>query len=49
MYRNSKNKSEIIIHHWQNALDEIISAEKLFSTKKDLQLDSLLNIISSAR
>ena len=49
MYRNSKNKSEIIILHWQSALDEIISAEKLFSTKKDLQLDSLLNIISSAR
>jgi flagellin-specific chaperone FliS len=49
MYRNSKNKSEIIILHWQNALDEIISAEKLFTTKKDLQLDSLLNIISSAR
>ena len=49
MYRNSKNKSEIIILHWQNALDEIISAEKLLSIKKDLQLDSLLNIISSAR
>ena len=49
MYRNSKNKSKIIILHWQSALDEIISAEKLFSTKKDLQLDSLLNIISSAR
>ena len=49
MYRNSKNKSEIIILHWQKALDEIITAEKLLSMKKDLQVDSLLNIISSAR
>lgn len=49
MYRHSKNKSEMVILHWQTALDTISSAEKLLNHKKELQVDSLHQIISSAR
>jgi|TARA_B110000263_G_scaffold250043_1_gene270061 hypothetical protein len=49
MYRHSKNKSEMVILHWQKALDEINSAEKLVSQNSELQVDSLMHIISSAR
>ena len=49
MYRDSKSKSEIVILHWQNALDEISSAEKLITLKKELQVDSLINIIILAK
>jgi len=49
MYRHSKTKSEIVILHWQKALDAINSAEELISQKNELQVDSLINIISLAR
>ena len=49
MYRHSKNKSEIVILHWQKALDAINSAEELISHKTELNVNSLINIISLAR
>ena len=49
MYRHSKTKSEIVILHWQKALDAINSAEELISHKTELNVNSLINIISLAR
>jgi hypothetical protein len=49
MYRHSKSKSDLVILHWQNAIDEINSAEELVRQKNNLQVDSLITIISSAR
>ncbi len=49
MYRHSKSKSEMVILHWEKALNEIKSAESQVSKKKNLQLDSILNIISLAK
>jgi hypothetical protein len=49
MYRHSKSKSDLVILHWQNAIDEINLAEELVRQKDNLQVDSLVNIISSAR
>ena len=49
MYRHSKSKSDLVILHWQNAIDEINTAEELVRNKDNLKVDSLINIISSAR
>jgi len=49
MYRHSKSKSEIVILHWEKALNSIKSAEFQVSKKQNLQLDSILNIISLAK
>ena len=49
LFRLSKKRSEIIIQHWQNAMDEIASAEELISYVKGITLDSINNIIDSAK
>ena len=49
LFRLSKKRSEIIIQHWQNAMDEIASAEELISYVKSITLDSINNIIDSAK
>ena len=49
LFRLSKKRSEIIIQHWQNAMDEIASAEELISYVKGITLDSIYNIIDSAK
>ena len=49
LFRLSKKRSEIIIQHWQNAMDEIASAEELVSYVKGITLDSINNIIDSAK
>ena len=49
LFRLSKKKSEIIIQHWQNATDEIISAEKSISNISDIKLESIMSIINSAK
>ena len=48
-FRLSKKKSEVVIQHWQNAIDEIASAEELISSITKVQLDSIRNIIDSAK
>ena len=48
-FRLSKKKSEEVIQYWQNAIDEIASAEELISNIKQIQLDSIKNIIDSAK
>ena len=49
LFRLSKKRSEIIIQHWQNAIDEIASAEELISFVKGITLDSINSIIDSAK
>ena len=49
LFRLSKKRSEIIIQHWQNAIDEIASAEELISFVKGIKLDSINSIIDSAK
>ena len=49
LFRLSKKRSEIIIQHWQNAIDELASAEELISFVKDIPLDSINSIIDSAK
>lgn len=49
LFRLSKKRSEIIIQHWQNAIDEIASAEGLISFVKGITLDSINSIIDSAK
>ena len=49
LFRLSKKRSEIIIQHWQNAMDEIASAEELISFVKGIPLDSINSIIDSAK
>ena len=49
LFRLSKKRSEIIIQHWQNAIDELASAEELISFVKGITLDSINNIIDSAK
>ena len=49
LFRLSKKRSEIIIQHWQNAIDEIASAEELISFVKGIILDSINSIIDSAK
>ena len=49
LFRLSKKRSEIIIQHWQNAMDEIASAEELISYVKGITLDSINNMIDSAK
>ena len=49
LFRLSKKRSEIIIQHWQNAMDEIASAEELISYVKGITLDSINSIIDSAK
>ena len=49
LFRLSKKRSEIIIQHWQNAIDEIASAEELISFVKGITLDSINSIINSAK
>lgn len=49
LFRLSKKRSEIIIQHWQNATDEIISAEKSISNISDIKLESIMSIINSAK
>ena len=49
LFRLSKKRSEIIIQHWQNAIDEIASAEELISFVKGIPLDSINSIIDSAK
>lgn len=49
LFRLSKKRSEIIIQHWQNAIDEIASAEELTSFVKGIKLDSINSIIDSAK
>ena len=49
LFRLSKKRSEIIIQHWQNAMDEIASAEELISIVKGITLDSINSIIDSAK
>jgi hypothetical protein len=48
-FRISKKKSQEVIQYWQNAIDEIASAEELISNIKQIQLDSIKNIIDSAK
>ena len=49
LFRLSKKRSEIIIQHWQNAIDEIASAEELISFVTGIILDSINSIIDSAK
>ena len=49
LFRLSKKRSEIIIQHWQNAIDELASAEELISFVKGIPLDSINSIIDSAK
>jgi len=49
LFRLSKKRSEIIIQHWQNATDEIMSAEKSISNISDVKLESIMSIINSAK
>ena len=49
LFRLSKKRSEIIIQHWQNAIDELASAEELISFVKGITLDSINSIIDSAK
>lgn len=49
LFRLSKKRSEIIIQHWQNAIDEIASAEELISIVQGITLDSINSIIDSAK
>ena len=49
LFRLSKKRSEIIIQHWQNAIDEIASAEELISFVQGITLDSINSIIDSAK
>lgn len=49
LFRLSKKRSEIIIQHWQNATDEIMSAEKSISNISDIKLESIMSIINSAK
>ena len=49
LFRLSKKRSEIIIQYWQNAIDEIASAEELISFVKGIKLDSINSIIDSAK
>ena len=49
LFRLSKKRSEIIIQHSQNAIDEIASAEGLISFVKGITLDSINSIIDSAK
>jgi len=49
LFRLSKKRSEIIIQHWQNAIDELASAEELISYVKGITLDSINSIIDSAK
>ena len=49
LFRLSKKRSEIIIQHWQNAIDEIASAEALISFVQGITLDSINSIIDSAK
>tara|TARA_B100000214_G_scaffold375554_1_gene362643 strand:- start:13806 stop:15356 length:1551 start_codon:yes stop_codon:yes gene_type:complete len=48
-FRLSKKKSEEVIQYWQNAVDEIAGAEELISNIQQIQLDSIKNIIDSAK
>jgi len=48
-FRLSKNKSKLIIKHWQDAIDEISNAEKLISHISGIQLSTINNIIDSAK
>ena len=49
LFRLSKKRSEIIIQHWQNAIDEIERAEELISFVSGITLDSINSIIDSAK
>ena len=49
LFRLSKKRSEIIIQHWQNAIDELASAEELISFVKGITLDPINSIIDSAK
>jgi len=49
LFRLSKERSDIIIKNWQNAVDEIEKSEKLICDIEGIQLESINSIISSAK
>lgn len=49
LFRLSKERSDLIIKNWQNAVDEIEKSEKLICDIEGIQLESINSIISSAK
>ncbi|MBT3357235.1 MAG: hypothetical protein HN534_01175 [Euryarchaeota archaeon] len=49
MYRRAKNRSAIIVEHWQDALDAIEKADTAIGSESGQQLDNVRNILHSAR
>jgi hypothetical protein len=49
MYRRAKNRSAIIIEHWQDALDAIGEADAAIGSESGQQLDNVRSILHSAR
>jgi hypothetical protein len=49
MYRRAKNRSAVIIEHWQDALDAIGEADAAIGSESGQQLDNVRSILYSAR